>query len=264
MLVITARPLATGAAALGGAATAASRERIPACAAVHLLPRSLWKAASRLPASPLTPAATLLGRPTAPQLSFRQHMSLLAPPARAAAGAGAASAQARALLRISVCTASSSPHRHGSDQPAPLPAKSRWRPDLTENIYTAANGLTVSRILMTPVIGYLIVQQSFVSACSLLAIAALTDLLDGYLARNFDQKTVLGSVLDPAADKILMTTLTVSLCQAGLLPLALAVLIIGRDVGLVLGTAYYRYISLQPPVSVSSDNIASQENPHPL
>ncbi|KAL2919024.1 hypothetical protein HK105_201294 [Polyrhizophydium stewartii] len=174
-------------------------------------------------------------------------MSLLAPPARAAAGAGAASAQARALLRISVCTASSSPHRHGSDQPAPLPAKSRWRPDLTENIYTAANGLTVSRILMTPVIGYLIVQQSFVSACSLLAIAALTDLLDGYLARNFDQKTVLGSVLDPAADKILMTTLTVSLCQAGLLPLALAVLIIGRDVGLVLGTAYYRYISLQPP-----------------
>ncbi|KAJ1345317.1 hypothetical protein BSLG_000830 [Batrachochytrium salamandrivorans] len=127
--------------------------------------------------------------------------------------------------------------------PDPPPAAK----ELTENIYTLPNALTFSRILLTPAIGYLIVQQDFTFACGLLAIAAFTDLLDGYLARLFNQKTVLGSVIDPAADKILMTTLALSLYQAGLVPLYLTTLIIGRDVALVIATAYYRFISLAPP-----------------
>eukprot|EP00842_Homolaphlyctis_polyrhiza_P005305 jgi/Hompol1/5776/HPOL_002059-RA len=120
-----------------------------------------------------------------------------------------------------------------------------------ENIYTAANALTVSRIFMTPFIGYLIIQQSFTYAFGLLTIAAFTDLFDGILARQFNQKTFLGSALDPAADKILMTTLVIALCQAGLLPVYLAALILGRDIFLILGTAYYRYITLAPPKTVA-------------
>jgi cardiolipin synthase len=132
---------------------------------------------------------------------------------------------------------------------------------------------------MSPAIGYLIVTNQMGLALGSLAVAATTDLLDGYIARRFNQKTYLGSALDPAADKVLMTTLTVSLCQAGLLScmhaltnpfsffrssfhrtnhvllhyipaVPLASLIIGRDVGLILGAMYYRYLSLPDPVCI--------------
>ena len=62
---------------------------------------------------------------------------------------------------------------------------------------------------------------------------------------------MLGAVLDPVADKALMTTLTVSLAHVGLLPLPLAALIIARDSGLVLGGLVIRYRSIEGPVTVS-------------
>ncbi|KAK6098289.1 hypothetical protein MT418_002333 [Batrachochytrium dendrobatidis] len=159
-------------------------------------------------------------------------------------------------------TCSTAYQRSYSTIPSPKPAVSQSDSSVqqpvvklpkypTENIYTLPNALTVSRILMTPIIGYLIVQQSFTMACGLLAVAAFTDLLDGFLARQYNQKTVLGSVLDPAADKILMVTLAVSLCQAGLVPFYLASLIIFRDIALVAATAFYRYISLSPPKTIA-------------
>lgn len=60
--------------------------------------------------------------------------------------------------------------------------------------------------------------------------------------------TVLGSILDPAADKILMTTMVVSLAVEGLMPLSLAGLILARDVGLSLSAFWFRYKSLPEPV----------------
>ncbi|KAI8918887.1 CDP-alcohol phosphatidyltransferase-domain-containing protein [Entophlyctis helioformis] len=142
----------------------------------------------------------------------------------------------------------------------PTPTQPSQRPPASENIYNLPNALTLSRIVMTPFIGLLIVQQAFPAAVALLSVAAFTDLADGFIARRYNLKTALGSALDPAADKILMTTLTVSLCQAGLLPLYLAVLIIGRDVGLVLATAYYRYATLPAPVS-RTKSVASGLHP---
>ena len=116
-----------------------------------------------------------------------------------------------------------------------------------ENIYTIPNALTLSRILVTPWIGFSIVQLDYTTSIALLSYAGFTDLLDGYLARRWNQKTAFGSALDPMADKILMTTLCAALMQIGSLPLWLGGLIIGRDIGLVLGTAYKRYQSLAPP-----------------
>lgn len=89
------------------------------------------------------------------------------------------------------------------------------RKDLFESIYTIPNALTLSRIAISPVIGYLIVNHSFTLGLSLLVIAGLTDALDGWIARRFKMSSALGSVLDPMADKILMTTLVVSLTNAG-------------------------------------------------
>jgi len=70
---------------------------------------------------------------------------------------------------------------------------------------------------------------------------------DGYLARRYNMQSVLGTILDPAADKALMTTLTVTLTMKGLLPFPLAVIILGRDVTLGLSAFYIRYTSLPHP-----------------
>ncbi|KAG9058011.1 hypothetical protein FS842_002347 [Serendipita sp. 407] len=116
-----------------------------------------------------------------------------------------------------------------------------------ENIYTLPNLLTTSRILACPILGWSIVQGDFSLATGLLAYAGISDLLDGFIARRYKSGTVLGSILDPAADKTLMTTLVVSLTYKGMLPLPLAVIILGRDVLLSISAFYYRWISLPPP-----------------
>jgi cardiolipin synthase len=66
----------------------------------------------------------------------------------------------------------------------------------------------------------------------------LTDWLDGYIARTFNQKTVLGEFLDPMADKVLIGALTVGLTIKGLIPIPLAAVIIGRDIALI-GCSFY-------------------------
>ncbi|KAJ3752803.1 CDP-alcohol phosphatidyltransferase-domain-containing protein [Lentinula raphanica] len=122
---------------------------------------------------------------------------------------------------------------------------------LRENIYTLPNLLTTSRILACPAIGWSILQGQFDLATSLLVYAGLTDLADGWIARRFKMNSVLGTILDPAADKALMTTLTVTLSMKGMLPIPLAVLILGRDVLLSLAAFYIRYTSLPPPKTFS-------------
>lgn len=119
---------------------------------------------------------------------------------------------------------------------------------LRENIYTVPNALTVSRIAMTPAIGYLIVTHQFEPSLALLAVAGLTDVVDGWYARKFNQHTFLGSALDPLADKVLMTVLAITLMQAGSLPVWLGSLVLGRDVLLVGGTMVARYATLEKPV----------------
>eukprot|EP00158_Paraphelidium_tribonemae_P001132 Partr_v1_DN24009_c0_g1_i3_m34698 putative cardiolipin synthase len=124
---------------------------------------------------------------------------------------------------------------------SPPPASgNKWRhrftknipPAMRENIHTLPNYLTLSRIALSPFIG-------------------ITDWLDGYLARRNNQRTALGSFLDPLADKTLMTTLTVSLSYTGAISPALGALIISRDVGLIAAASYYRFKSLPEPRTVS-------------
>lgn len=119
--------------------------------------------------------------------------------------------------------------------------------EVRENIYTIPNMLTMSRILATPGIGYLIITHQHVAAVSLLFVAGLTDVVDGYIARKYDMGSVVGTILDPFADKFLMTTLVVTLSVAGQLPTWLAVVILGRDAGLLMSALYWRWISLPRP-----------------
>ncbi|KAF3159490.1 hypothetical protein TWF225_010640 [Orbilia oligospora] len=116
-----------------------------------------------------------------------------------------------------------------------------------ENITNVPNILTVTRLVAAPVIGYFILHDCNAWALGLLAYASLTDLVDGYIARRWNLQTVIGTVLDPLADKLLMTILTVCLAVKGALPIWIAGLILGKDAGLGIAAIYYRWISLPPP-----------------
>ena len=86
------------------------------------------------------------------------------------------------------------------------------------DVFTIPNVLSMARIAGTPVIGYLIVNEKYGAALTGVVLAGITDLLDGYIARHYDEKSPLGTVLDPFADKLLMTTLVLSLAASGAPP----------------------------------------------
>lgn len=87
-----------------------------------------------------------------------------------------------------------------------------------ENIYTVPNLLTFSRLVAAPVVGYLVLHDQHAWAFGLFAYAGVTDLVDGWIARRWKLQTVVGTVIDPMADKTLMTILTVCLAIKGALP----------------------------------------------
>lgn len=120
-----------------------------------------------------------------------------------------------------------------------------------ENIYTLPNILTFSRLLSAPVVGYLIIHEQHLPALALFVYAGITDLVDGWIARKWNLQTVVGTVIDPMADKTLMTVVTVCLAVKAALPVPLAVLILGRDAVLGLVALYYRYISLPAPKTLA-------------
>lgn len=107
--------------------------------------------------------------------------------------------------------------------------------------------LTFSRLIAAPAIGYLILHDQHLPAVCLFAYAGITDLLDGWIARRWNLQTVVGSVVDPMADKTLMTILVGCLAANGAMPLSLATIILGRDVALAISAIYYRWASLPAP-----------------
>lgn len=87
-----------------------------------------------------------------------------------------------------------------------------------ENIYTVPNILTFSRLVAAPLVGYLLVHDYHATALSLFAYAGITDLVDGYIARRYQLQTVVGTIIDPMADKLLMTIGVACLAVNGSLP----------------------------------------------
>ncbi|XP_061212154.1 cardiolipin synthase (CMP-forming) isoform X1 [Neopsephotus bourkii] len=124
--------------------------------------------------------------------------------------------------------------------------------ELYENPWTIPNILSMARMGLAPVLGYLIVEENFNVALGVFVLAGITDLLDGFIARNWaNQKSALGSALDPLADKILISVLYVSLTCTNLIPVPLTSMIILRDVALIAAVFYVRYKTLSPPRTLS-------------
>ncbi len=97
------------------------------------------------------------------------------------------------------------------------------------------NLLTLSRILLVPIIVILLIQSSYLKALVVFAVAGITDGLDGFLARVLKQKTVLGAYLDPLADKALILSSFITLSVLGIIPSWLSVIVISRDCIIIIG-----------------------------
>ncbi|PKN34577.1 MAG: CDP-diacylglycerol--glycerol-3-phosphate 3-phosphatidyltransferase [Deltaproteobacteria bacterium HGW-Deltaproteobacteria-19] len=106
------------------------------------------------------------------------------------------------------------------------------------------NSLTLLRIILVPAIVILLMQGSFKVAILVFLISGLTDVLDGYLARVLHQQTVLGSYLDPIADKALMISCYVTLAVKKILPGWLSVVVISRDCIILIGVAVLTIMSV--------------------
>ncbi|PWB71467.1 hypothetical protein C3F09_07815 [candidate division GN15 bacterium] len=101
------------------------------------------------------------------------------------------------------------------------------------DIWLPPNLLSLARILITPLVGYYLAKDDSVSTAvcvALLVAAAITDGLDGYLARRLNMRTGLGLLLDPLADKLFAAVLLIELVLFRGLPVWLAAIIITRDV----------------------------------
>jgi CDP-diacylglycerol--glycerol-3-phosphate 3-phosphatidyltransferase len=95
------------------------------------------------------------------------------------------------------------------------------------------NSLSVSRIFLVPVLLVVLLTGDFpdreVWGLFVFLAAAMTDYLDGYLARRRSQVTTLGKLLDPIADKILISAALVALVEMGLAPAWMVIIVIGRE-----------------------------------
>ena len=98
------------------------------------------------------------------------------------------------------------------------------------------NSLTILRILLTPVIVGLLVYEHVEYALATLVVAALTDVLDGTIARIANQKTPFGAYLDPLADKLLLMTTFVTFSLLDMVPVWSVILVVSRDAMLLTGT----------------------------
>jgi cardiolipin synthase len=108
--------------------------------------------------------------------------------------------------------------------------------------WTVPNALTILRIVLTPIFGYLWWRHRYELAIVTFAVASASDFLDGLAARVLDQRSKLGQLLDPTADKVMVLVTFIVAAATGAVPVWLAVLVIGRDVVLATGGALFAFV----------------------
>jgi cardiolipin synthase len=101
------------------------------------------------------------------------------------------------------------------------------------------NLVTILRMLLVVPLCWLIRDGRYDGALVIAAVAGFSDAVDGFLARHYGWQTWLGGILDPLADKLLLTTAFLWLAFAGDVPTWLAALVIGRDLVIVGGAIAY-------------------------
>ena len=126
---------------------------------------------------------------------------------------------------------------------------------------TVPNIITVARLLMVPLLIYALLHHHNLAAFVLFVVAGISDGIDGFIARRFNQASELGAWLDPIADKLLMTTVYLILGFMDHLPDWLVLLVISRDV-LIVGAVMLSSFMGRPvtvvPILVSKVTTVAQ------
>jgi cardiolipin synthase len=120
------------------------------------------------------------------------------------------------------------------------------------------NLITLGRLVCVPLAIWLILEERYALAFWVFVGAGVSDGVDGYIAKHFNQRTRLGAMLDPAADKLLLAGVYLTLGYAGQLPAWLVGLVVLRDVLIVLGVGVIHAIAGAPrqfgPLYISKIN----------
>ncbi|MCY0094542.1 CDP-alcohol phosphatidyltransferase family protein [Hoeflea ulvae] len=126
---------------------------------------------------------------------------------------------------------------------------------------TLPNYITIARFLMVPLIVLVMIDGHMLAALVLFVLAGVSDGIDGFIARQFDQTSELGAWLDPIADKFLLVSVFVVLGWLAVLPTWLVILAVSRD-GLIIGAVVLSSLMDNPvqirPLMVSKANTMFQ------
>jgi len=123
------------------------------------------------------------------------------------------------------------------------------------------NLITLARIFLVPVVVWAIAAGQMQAAFLLFLAAAISDAIDGFLAKRFGMKTELGAYLDPLADKVMIVSIYVTLGITAVIPLWIVILVVSRDFmivgGIILSWLVDRPVAIRPHI-VSKLNTAAQ------
>jgi len=136
-------------------------------------------------------------------------------------------------------------------------SRAEWR----SRSVTAANMITILRLVLVPVVVYCMLTMQWHLAFAGFLVAGVSDAIDGFVARQFNQRSKLGGYLDPMADKLLLVSVFVVLGFMGKLPLWLVIAMVSRD-ALIVCAVLLSSVMATPveikPLMVSKANTAAQ------
>ncbi|MBI3089058.1 MAG: CDP-diacylglycerol--glycerol-3-phosphate 3-phosphatidyltransferase [Candidatus Tectomicrobia bacterium] len=138
-------------------------------------------------------------------------------------------------------TQSGAPRPEPKGTPSPPENGTSARTEAASNGTQAAgvlslpNRITLCRIVAAPIFLILVVYGYHRSALFLFILSSLTDALDGFLARTYHQRTRLGRILDPLADKLLLAAAFIVMAMKEMLPAWITIVVVSRDALIVLG-----------------------------
>ncbi|VVB07816.1 unnamed protein product [Arabis nemorensis] len=115
---------------------------------------------------------------------------------------------------------------------------------IIESFVNVPNMISMARLVSGPVLWWMISNELYTSAFIGLAVSGASDWLDGYMARRMKIDSVVGSYLDPLADKVLIGCVALAMVQQDLLHPGLVAIVVFRDIALVGGAIYLRAVNL--------------------
>jgi cardiolipin synthase len=126
---------------------------------------------------------------------------------------------------------------------------------------TVPNIITIGRLIIVPIVIVMIMQQRWTAAFVLFVVAGISDGIDGFIARHFNQKSEFGAYIDPLADKSLLVSIYVTLAIVGAIPSWLAIVVVSRDM-MIVAAVILSWVMSRPveikPLLVSKLNTAAQ------